>query len=389
MTLSDRARGRENLFDFLRFVAASLVILSHSFPLVGASFEPFAWATGSGTFGRLAVCTFFAMSGFLITKSWSDDPRLFAYLGKRILRIAPGLIASVLFAVVIVGPLTTQLSLADYLVHPQTRQHLKTTLLFPVYYDLPGVFAHNPFPGAVNGSLWSLTAEVLMYALVGVLGLSRLLRCRQAVAALFAGLVVFEWHVLPRAKPSSWLSHYLFLPSFLLCYKYYLAGMLCYLYRERIPLSGSWLTGCLLLQILACRTPYFGLIMQFSLPYAIFYIAYANVPALPRFAKYGDFSYGMYIYAFPIQQLIVHWAGGRIDWLPLFGLSLPATLGVSYLSWRFLEAPALRLRRWFARSADGPARQVAAPAIMQYWRLEGEGPAEADRDVRVGSGGAA
>ena len=173
MRLIQKADSKENNFHFLRFLAAALVIFSHSYPLSGSKFEPFAWLVQYNTFGGLAVNIFFLISGFLITKSWLDNPNIFQFSMKRILRIMPAFIVAIFFSVFVVGPLVTNLSFKEYIVHPFTKLYLMNVFMFPIHYNLPGVFVNNPYPNAVNGSLWSLPVELIMYGLVAVLGLLR------------------------------------------------------------------------------------------------------------------------------------------------------------------------------------------------------------------------
>jgi peptidoglycan/LPS O-acetylase OafA/YrhL len=165
------ARASKNNFDLIRLLAAIGVLVSHAFSLAGAG-EPMIAGV---TVGTLGVYVFFVISGYLILKSWTFDPRVSAFLVKRCLRIFPGLLGAVLFTALVVGPLSTSHTLSSYFTDPQTAQFIGGALvLFAPQGTLPGVFAHNPFGGVINGSLWSLTYEFALYLMVVYFG--RLLR---------------------------------------------------------------------------------------------------------------------------------------------------------------------------------------------------------------------
>jgi len=169
---------RENNFDFLRFFAAALVLFAHSYPLVGRrEDEPLTLLTGYEKGGSIAVGIFFVMSGYLIASSWlaSSSPK--SFLIKRALRIFPALIVAVLLSVFVIGPMVTQFSLGRYLAADGTWTYLQNILLV-TRYELPGVFTGNIYPDVVNGSLWTLPLEVLMYIGVMILGLTGFLKRR-------------------------------------------------------------------------------------------------------------------------------------------------------------------------------------------------------------------
>ena len=186
--LEDRLRRRGNNFDVLRLLAASLVLFSHSYALTDNA-EPFAEISG-WTFGEVGVVMFFAMSGFLIAKSWSDRPQLVPFAVKRALRILPALVVAVSVTVFVIGPLFTTLPLSSYFSDPVTWLYLvRCSLLITFFGTLPGVFEDNPYPDAVNGSLWTLPVEACCYAMAAMLGTLGLLR-RSAVLGAFGFLLI-------------------------------------------------------------------------------------------------------------------------------------------------------------------------------------------------------
>src|SRR5579871_2099226 len=334
--------ARDNNFDFLRFFFACLVIFSHSFSIVYGNYihEPlFAVSGGFLSFGAIAVMGFFVISGYLITQSWQRSGTAGDYLKKRVLRIYPGFIAASLFCLLIVGPLGAD-SFAAYRhhVHPVSFL-LRMALLFQP--RLPGVFAHNPQPGAVDASMWTIRYEFLCYLLVAAFGLLGLWR-RRVVLGLFVlclsgNLWLFgHRHVaytLPEAEQAmSTVAHALSffrldLSSAVFGCLYFLAGAVYFLYRDRIVRSPALALLALCLVLVSFTHPVLLIFtMPLCGPYLLFLFAFHAPFDLRAFAARGDFSYGMYLYAFPLQQLLVSWGSGRWHPVTLFIAVLPLAL---------------------------------------------------------------
>ena len=199
------AARHKNLFDLLRLVAATMVLWSHAYALTGNP-SPGWFGNALGTLG---VKIFFIISGLMITRSWLDDPRLWAFTMRRVLRIMPGLILVVVVCAFVMGPLVTTLPVGEYFRSYGTRFYLWNILLFPIY-NLPGVFAGNIYPIAVNGSLWSLPAEVCMYILTPLV-LGRQPAMARAgiviVAALFTACGLYCVRVRPAPPGAGILRH--------------------------------------------------------------------------------------------------------------------------------------------------------------------------------------
>ncbi len=327
--------GKRNNLDFIRFVAASGVILSHAFPLgegTGTR-EPLEdFTRGQLTLGRLCVAVFLVISGLLITQSYERSPDLARYTWARVLRIFPGLAVALLASAFVLGPALTELPLGAYLRAPETYLYLWRNLtLYAPQWELPGVFSGNAFPKAVNGSLWTLVYEVGFYLLVAVLGAAGLLRRWVALAGWVAAAVVpFVPYVGPRLN---------FWPELYLSFG---GGLALYLLRDRVRMSPWVALGCVGALVLTARM---GVGFRYAVgscgTYLVLYLAF--LPSrLADFARYGDFSYGVYIYAFPVQQLVTFVLGGRVDWWVNASVSFPVVVGLAALSWHWVEKPALR-----------------------------------------------
>ena len=216
----------------------------------------------------------------------------------------------------------------------------RNATLFFLKFDLPGVFETNPYGPPINGSLWTLNYEVLCYlgvVLAGLLGLlGRPMYFALALlvfGAAYAAGMVFTLH--PRIEALLVLA----LP--------FSAGMSFWVWRDRIPLSPVLLLLACLLAGLAWPTPLFLPVFTLAISYAVFLLGYARLPGLEGYNRLGDYSYGTYLYAFPVQQFIA-WLG---DLGPLgnIALAVPVTLVLAILSWHLVEAPAMT---WKARTSE-------------------------------------
>ncbi|PWT96051.1 MAG: acyltransferase [Candidatus Melainabacteria bacterium] len=349
--LSDKGNEFNN-FDFLRFAAATLVILHHSYALLVKP-EPLFTITGAFSFGDFAVGVFFVISGFLITASYERCRAVVPFLSSRFLRMWPALIAACCFAVFLIGPLNTKWALSDYFKSPWTWSYFKNLGLINLQWQLPGVFISNPFKEVVNGSLWTLPIEVSMYAVTLCLGLLGIYRFRYAVLAAFALVLVLQMRLLNESHAAEitfqWFPLWLGETRFSTLY---LGGAVLYLFRDVCKFNWKLASICLLLFVGSFATPMFKLVMFLTLPYLVLYSAFAVVPYLNRFGRFGDFSYGLYVYAFPVQQTIVNYTGGHLSVFRFFCLSFVITLALAVLSYHCLERPCLNLKRYFKKGAS-------------------------------------
>lgn len=337
--IGDYSEGRENNFDFLRFIAAALVIFSHSYPVSGnfGDRNPLLVLThGKLAFGTLAVDIFFIMSGFLISASFLRSKSVANYWRARVLRIYPGLIAAVVVTIVVIGPAVTTLPLKDYFRDRHSFGYLTTvSLVFST--QLPGVFERNILHG-VNGSLWTLLPELWCYATVCLLGVARLLQKR------FAALICIAMIVASAVTPHSFDHVKGSGQTFLYFFRMFSMGMLFYLFRDRIRLDGPLALLALIGLIIANQFRMLDIAFTPLCSYLVFFLAFHPKIRLHNFARRGDMSFGIYIYAFPIQQCVVHFFGGRMVPFVNFAISLPITIVFAYASWHLVEKRCLKLK---------------------------------------------
>ena len=329
-----------NNFNLLRFLAATLVIYTHCYGLKNTlpdkQHDYFAYFIYS--LGNVGVDTFFIISGFLITKSYLTRNNLFVFIRARALRLYPGLLCSLVFACFLIGPFNTTLPLPDYFNSEQLKVYFFYNLsLIKTILPLPGVFSDNFIPD-VNGSLWTLPAEARMYLLIAGFGLSGILAKRSAytLAILCAAIVyLIDKDKLPLLSDN---------PLYYKLSWFFFSGSLFYSYREYIHLNNVICASLITLLFSSYLFfpdflhPIYGII----LPYITLWFAF-NVHKLHAFNNLGDYSYGIYIYSFPIQQFIVSCIPD-ITIIPFFYLSLPLTLMIAIPSWHFIEKPALQYK---------------------------------------------
>ena len=330
-------RPQVNNFDGIRLIAALAVVFSHQYTLTGRT-PPHL---GVGDFGYLGVVVFFAVSGFLVMESWMRQARLWPFLRNRLLRIWPGLATAVLFMAFVVGPLATQLSLGDYFLHPDFAKFFKI-LYLDALQVLPGVFSSLPYPHTVNGSLWTVPVEFKCYLLLAGLGTLRLFIHRSLGVLTLIGVSAFlllvhgdqlDLHATARRQGTE------FSLVFLL-------GALMALTRSVWIHHKTWTCGVFLLA--ATSLAFAGLALHATLLLigaASVLLGSATLPGLSDLGRYGDFSYGIYIYAFPVQQLFIYWGLMALPFALGLGITVIAILSLAVASWHWIEKPALQLKR--------------------------------------------
>lgn len=337
-----------NNFDFLRLFAACLVIWYHASCLMGRSRDPLGQLTGNATdLGALAVSIFFVISGYLITQSFERSKSILQYAGARFLRLFPAMFVLCVLTACCLGPLVSETNWQHYFSDNDFWKYFKNCLFLETYVHLPDVFMHNHYPIVVNGSIWTLPVEAFMYSITFLLGVTQVHKSKLLMTLIFAALVVADMQIY--STPSGGLTPFLWLPPLTATAKFaimYLGGALYYLYRDSVKLS--WQAAALILLLLAgsYHTPHSRLLEYFCIPYLVMVAAYFPAPYLRNAAKYGDFSYGIYLYGFVVQQSIMHFTQGHISPAKFIFLSLATSFICAIFSWNFVEKPALSLKRY-------------------------------------------
>ena len=351
---------RTNNFDGIRIIAASMVIYGHAYALTKTSGTPVIWQSGIHS---LAIEIFFAISGYLVVKSFTYDPNFGRFLAKRALRIFPGLIVVTVIAACVLGPLITTLSLSDYFANPLFESYFKSITL-KIHYSLPGVFENNIYPNAVNGSLWSLPVEFFMYLSVMLVGAGSLVALRKhrigfevlwtvftlGLIVAFIGVIQMKvWDLSVSFFKFFYVPHALAVAPF-----FGVGGMIFIAERyttRQIPVV-VLIAVAVLLQVY--QSPMLKILAFIFIPIIIIRVGQASWPVLRDLGRWGDLSYGTYLYGFPAGQVLAMY---YLTTLPLFAhivLALLISYVLAFGSWHLVEKRALRLK---PKKAVDPAQQ--------------------------------
>lgn len=300
------------------------------------------------------VGSFFALSGFLVAGSALRIRETGRFLLNRALRIFPALSVETLLSAFILGPVFTSLTLWQYLTHPEFYRYFGNMIGW-VYYFLPGVFENNPLPRVINGQLWTLPPEFWCYFLMAFALASSLIMKRRVLLALAAvsmvGMLTLYAYDPVTFAPNG---ENFYRPWYIIVL--FWLGVITFLYAEKIPISMPLFA---LSALLYWGTIFFNVLTPLSgipLTYCMAYIGMCSFKSWDKVVK-SDFSYGIYLYHFPIIQALIAsnsaWLlklSHPIQLLIVFPVALFISALVASASWRFVERPALALRKNYART---------------------------------------
>lgn len=339
LCLADFDGNRINNFTLIRIVFAWLVLYGHSFAVqkVAGIKDPLnVMFQGSIWIGELAVSGFFAISGFLVAASVMNRS-IVEYGISRILRIYPALLICVFSSVFFLGPLLTTLEWAEYFKNFDTYKYLRNALAFDaMQWTLPGVFETNTMK-ATNGSLWTLTVEVRCYCLLGMLEVFGLMRHKVIANFMILSLLLLGYYYFPDV-PLLGKNHKWSGPSL-----YFLIGTFFYINRRSVILDRKIALFALVMVCYSFGKEWFSYVFPVCFVYLVLYVAYVT--------KYvnvdetiGDISYGIYIYAWPIQQSVAYVMPNGNAYSNTILCSAIVFI-LAYFSWRNLEKPMLMLKQ--------------------------------------------
>jgi peptidoglycan/LPS O-acetylase OafA/YrhL len=338
------AGGFTTGFDYLRIGLSVAVLAFHTTWVSSGSneFEASLW-TGPYRFLFAAIVpAFFALSGFLVAGSLART-RIHQFITLRFIRLMPALAVEILISAIIVGLIFTDLPSSQYLMSRQFYAYL-LNIVGRIHYYLPGVFEHNPGPGIVNGQLWTIPFEMECYLALVLLSISTLLRRRFAFVAITVVLCFGMTIWVFGGHPVDAITHS---PGrmLVLCF---LAAVSLHLYRDVIPYSGalaavSGAAAAVLLQI-----PDACYLAAFPVAYFTVWLGLMRPPAIP----FGDLSYGLFLFHYPVEQTVVHVFPAVRSWWLLTLIALPATTICAWLSWNLVEKPTLTRKKSIVAAVD-------------------------------------
>ena len=333
--------GRPTGFDYLRIILAVGVICIHA-PLTAYGTDLYVWSSGFRPLTRIILPMFFALSGYLVAGSLLRCKSVFQFLFLRVIRIYPALCVEVLLSALIIGPVFTTLPRQEYFQSATFFRYLLNAT-GDVHYFLPGLFQANPLPRVVNGQLWTVPFELLCYILFASLALVGMKRHRwiapTAVAGLTAAYTILKFR---HGFPPTILGRV----SGLFLVTSFLSGASLFFYSELVIWSawlclGSGIVSFLLLSVVPNGDYLF-------VPFAAYFTVSLGLlnPKKIAVLRGADYSYGVFLYGFVIQQVLsltISWA--RVWWLNIM-LSIALSAVVAALSWHLVEKPALKLKRY-------------------------------------------
>ncbi|MBD3795917.1 MAG: acyltransferase [Epsilonproteobacteria bacterium] len=328
------SKRESNHFNFIRLFAAFLVFYGHMPTLVGNG------AVSTVLNHELGVFIFFAISGYLISMSWDKDPSIKRFFIRRALRIFPALIIVTLVCVFILGPIMTTWELKEYFTSQYIVLYLKNIFLYISYY-LPGVFEHNPYPNAVNGSLWSLPVEFFMYIVVAVFGVIGNYKKYLALGLFLFFVTVTILSV--NTIPDTLVFYGVDFKQIPRTGVFFWAGATMFHWNIKKYFSFESFVIAILFLMFTYQWDYvYSVISLFLIPFAVLSFGFSHSNILSLFNKF-DYSYGFYIYAFPVQQSLVYlYPYMQMSYLLTMGFIITMVLAI--LSWHYVEKPMIQLK---------------------------------------------
>jgi len=357
----DENRGIGAGFDWIRIIMTVMVVAWHA----AATSYGYSFVVGTminGRFRLLEACLvpiFFAMGGLLVTGSLVRVNNLPAFVMFRLLRVIPAMAVETLICAVFFGLTLSTQPVSEYLQSRGFFVYFGNIFGF-IHYDLPGVFKTNPLPGVVNGSIWTIPIDYASYGFLTLIAACGMLR-RPALFTVACAVISigFSLYCMLTHLPSypGQGTESLAMPYIVSCF---FGGIILYVWRYKIPMN-------IILFVISVSAftsvVYFAYAWSFSvgaisISYVASYIGVKKLPKIPLLSR-GDYTYGVYVYHFPIQQAIVASFPKLIGFVPIFLISYPLALVLAVFSWHVVEKPILGLRRLFvSRSHLLPGRAV-------------------------------
>ena len=356
MKMSDRmAQVRHPRgFDYLRITLAVLVVAWHGIYLTGD--QTLFWAVLNSPLRPikfLILPMFFALSGFLVTGSLERSNSIAGFLTLRVIRLYPALAVEVLLSALFIGPALTIVPLSSYVIDHRFMIYFANIVGW-IHYQLPGVFLHNPRPNVVNLSLWTVPFELECYVAIVLVSLLGLHRRPKVFAAIVVSAVLVFW-IYYLALHGGVSVTTVTMPGRILVLGF-LAGVAVYLLRDILPFNPATGAASCLLSVALISFPSTMVLAVLPSAYFTAWLGLQNPPKVPILMD-GDYSYGMYLFAFPLQQVLMLFPSVRP---PQLAIPLAIIISMSYaaISWHLVEKPVLSRKSVFVQRADALAARL-------------------------------
>jgi peptidoglycan/LPS O-acetylase OafA/YrhL len=330
-------------FDSIRLVAASSVIFSHAFLIAegNEANEPLVRLLGHGNIiGFYGVFVFLIVSGFLVTNSLKRSKSIQIFIWKRFLRIFPALLSCAFVTVFFISPFFWRNVETSYFLSFAGLNHFLRILLLQNPTDIPGVVFYDDggttLGSILNGSLWTIPQEINCYLILALIALGGMLSWRTTVFVLVAGLVLFATGLY--GPDQIFMRLLCVLPSFF-------SGVIMYFIYQRFGVSLLIAISCLIaLTICGVIGWWFMILFPIFGSYLVIFIAVSPAVRLGDGARFGDMSYGTYLYGWPIEQILRNVLGAYATWWGIFLLALPLAFFAGWISWHLVEKRALSFK---------------------------------------------
>jgi peptidoglycan/LPS O-acetylase OafA/YrhL len=352
------SRNRPAGFDYMRIALAAAIICLHSANVTLGLDRAMEIAGHFRMVNAMILAFFFALSGFLVTASLLRCKSLISFVGLRVLRIAPALVVETTLSAIIIGPIFTAIPLAEYFAEPKFHFYF-LNILGDIQFGLPGVFLHNPASDLVNAQLWTVQYELWCYAILALLAATTICFNR----ALYLGFLVFAQIGLVCYDIYHSDELFIHLRPHLLVFCF-LLGVGFYLWRDKVPFNRATCLFALALCITGMAGGRADAIFAVPAAYVACYLGLMN-PRRIWIVSSGDYSYGMYLYGFVIQQCVAALGPSLQYWYLNVLISLPIAFGVAVASWHLVEKHALRLRGQLERFEAAVLSRIL---IVGFWR---------------------
>ena len=332
----------------MRLIGALTVVVAHSYSLVNGKphYDFFHRLNGGYSAASSFLDMFFVISGYLITQSFFRHSTFKEFFIARVMRIVPAFAASIFIAVFFVGSFFTSLSFKEYFSSALTWRYFINISFFKLQFILPGVFNENFYhSNAINGSVWSLAYEWVLYgclflfAKIGFMKATKLNICIHAAiisASIYLNLYPEMTTITAFGIQSSKLVHF---------YPYFMIGSWLFILKEKFTLKWWHSLFVAVIWIFTFNTIWFSIWIYLAIPILTLWFAFLPVKFFKKVTATGDYSYGIYIFSFLIQQVIIHFTKNEIGIYPMILLSLFCSYLIAVLSFHCIENPALRWKK--------------------------------------------
>jgi peptidoglycan/LPS O-acetylase OafA/YrhL len=336
-TRLSHTQHRPSGFDYMRLILALGVIWSHARILTtDLALLPFLNML-CGPLVAFLLPMFFALSGFLVAGSLERSNTLITFFGLRVFRIMPALTVEVVLSALVLGPLLTAESFMHYFLSSSFWLYF-LNIVGDIHYTLPGVFLSNPVT-LVNGQLWTVPWELVCYVVLASLAVSGIFRRRHWLVLSLVGLYVAQIGLdMIRINRNPWIVGG---SSLVISF---VSGLVLYRFRGKIAWSGRLCCIMAILSLLLFSVPHGLRFAAFPSAYVTIYLGLLN-PSRNKIILSGDYSYGLYLYGFPIQQAIVCIGLSRHHWYVNLLFAMPCAILVAVGSWWLVEKPVLDQRK--------------------------------------------